>query len=155
MLISLVAFASHEYSNSPFTRCPFTHSHSAHSSYRYYSSSIINLASQRHQHLSWARVTKSKPKRERGRLLATASTRNSQVLALLEMFPQQYLFKILMKHFAITLNGATTSNNCVSSRNSSATAACQASIPPTPSSANGFRLSAPPTGWTKTGIQVP
>ena len=82
LLISLVAFASHEYSNYPFTRCPFTHSHShsTHSSYRYYSPSSINLASQRHQHSSWARVTKSKPKRERGRLLARASTRNSKVL---------------------------------------------------------------------------
>ena len=80
LLTSLVAFASHEYLNSPLTCCPFTHSHSTHSPYQYYSSSSINLASQRHQHSSWARVTKSKPKRERGRLIAKASTRNSNVL---------------------------------------------------------------------------
>jgi hypothetical protein len=48
---------------------------------------------------------------------------------------------LMMREFA-TLNGATSSDNCVNTRQSSATAACHNGMPPTTRSGGGFRLSA-------------
>ena len=105
--------------------------------------SSINLAShQRHPTIStWARVTRSKPKRGRIRLLetantkllmATARTRNSQLWTLLEVVPLKQLMRPLMMEELVTLDGANSSDNCVNTRYTSATVSCRSGTLSTP-----------------------
>ena len=133
----------------------------------YSSSSIplINIATHRHQHLPWARVTKIKRKTRRIRLpvvrastkllMARASIRKSQVsTTLLEVLPLKQLLKITMKKFFDNLHGATTSDNCLNTRYSSGTALCQPSILPTLRSGIGFRRNAIYTGRKRKESQL-
>ena len=64
-----------------------------------------------------------------GYRLARASTKTSQA-------SMQRLLELLIMRELVTLDGATSSDNCVNTRHSLVTAACQASILPTPSSGN-------------------
>ena len=103
----------------------------------YFFFSILHIIVE-HQHSPWARLTKSKPKRGRGWLLArastirllmeTASTRNSQVVV-----SMQRNLKLLMMIAIDALDGATNSGNCATSRCNLATALYHNYMLPTPS----------------------
>ena len=126
--------------------------------------SSINLAShQRHQTSPWARVTRSKPKRGRIRLLETAKTkllmaivrsRNSQVWTLLEVVPLKQLVKLRMMEELVTLDGANSSDKCVNTRYTSATVSCRGGTLSTPSLGGGLQLSALDTGRSRKKNQL-
>ena len=109
----------------------------------------------------WARVTKSKPKRvciellqaiasTRLLLMAKASTRRaSQFSKLFKLFPSPRLLKTIA-----TLDGATTSDNCVNTMYSSATVSCHNDTLPTPSSHSGLVISALDTYTTRKKHQI-
>ena len=74
--------------------------------------------------------------------MARASTRRtSQVSTLLEVVPLQKNWKILMMREFFTLNGATSSDNCVNTRCSLTTVSCHNSTLPIPILALGFVVS--------------
>ena len=85
--------------------------------------------------------------------MARASTKTSQVSTRLEVVPLQRLMKIMMEDF-VALNGSITTDNCVNTRYSSATASCHNCTLPTPSSGGGLRVSALGTGRTREKIQL-